>query len=175
LRSKLSSDQCTIIESAADEQSLVRMWGARRNALNQATKMTVGSRKPIGLIEDTVVHPYMLYEHAQQLLLMYSKNKLDYVIYGHAGDGNLHTRPLIDLRSQAEIRLFDLLANQVFQRVIRSGGTITGEHGDGLARVKYVESVYGQQIYSLFQEIKSLFDPRFIMNAGKKVIIQSRN
>jgi glycolate oxidase len=51
------SDKCTIIESAADEESLIRMWGARKNALNRATKLTVGSRKPIGLIEDTVVHP----------------------------------------------------------------------------------------------------------------------
>jgi glycolate oxidase len=53
--------------TAADEQSLIRMWGARKNALNRATKLTVGSRRPIGLIEDTVVHPDMLYDHAQQL------------------------------------------------------------------------------------------------------------
>ena len=164
------SDKCTIIESAADEQSLIRIWGARRNALNRAMKLTVGSRKPIGLIEDTVVHPDMLYDHAQQLLRMYSENKLDYVIYGHAGDGNLHTRPLIDVRSQAETQLIDRLGNEVFQRVIEGGGTITGEHGDGLARVKYIESVYGPQIYYLFREIKELFDPRCIMNVGKKVV-----
>lgn len=168
------SDKCTIIESAADEESLIRMWGARKNALNRATKLTVGSRKPIGLIEDTVVHPDMLYEHAQQLLQMYCENKLDYVIYGHAGDGNLHTRPLIDIHSQTETQLIELLANKVFQRVIRAGGTITGEHGDGLARVKYIESVYGPAIYYLFQDVKKLFDPRCIMNPGKK-IIQYRN
>ena len=168
------SDKCIIIESAADEQSLIRMWGARKNALNRAMKLTVGSRKPIGLIEDTVVHPDMLYDHAQQLLQMYSENKLDYVIYGHAGDGNLHTRPLIDIHSQAETQLIDRLANKVFERVIRAGGTITGEHGDGLARVKYIESVYGPEIYCLFREVKRLFDPRCIMNPGKKVI-QYRN
>ena len=164
------SDICNIIESASDEQSLIRMWGA----LNQATKLTVGSRKPIGLIEDTVVHPDMLYDHAQQLLQMYSENKLDYVMYGHAGDGNLHTRPLIDLGSQVETQLMDRLGNEVFQRVIRGGGTITGEHGDGLARVRYIESVYGPRIYYLFREIKKLFDPRCIMNVGKKVV-QCRN
>ena len=162
------------IESAGDEQSLIRMWAARKNALNRATKLTVGSRKPIGLIEDTVVHPDMLHHHALHLLQMYSENKLDYVMYGHAGDGNLHTRPLIDLGSQSETRLIDRLANQVFQRVIKLGGTITGEHGDGLARVKYIESVYGPRIYYLFKEIKKLFDPRCIMNVGKKVI-QPRN
>jgi glycolate oxidase len=168
------SNKCIIIESAADEQSLIRMWGARKNALNRATKLTVGSRKPIGLIEDTVVHPDMLYDHAQQLLQMYYENKLDYVIYGHAGDGNLHTRPLIAIDSQSETQLIDLLANKVFQRVIRAGETITGEHGDGLARVKYIESVYGPEIYHLFQDVKKLFDPRCIMNPGKK-IIQYRN
>jgi len=166
-------DKCTIIESAADEQSLIRIWGSRKNALNQATKMTVGSRKPIGLIEDTVVHPDMLYHHAQHLLQMYYENKLDYVIYGHAGDGNLHTRPLIDIHSQTETQLIDLLAYKVFQRVIRTGGTITGEHGDGLARVKYIESVYGPEIYYLFKEVKKLFDPRCIMNPGKKIEIKT--
>jgi glycolate oxidase len=164
------SDKSTMIESAADEQSLIRMWGARKNALNRATKLTVGSRKPIGLIEDTVVHPDLLYDHAQQLLQMYYENKLDYVIYGHAGDGNLHTRPLIDIHSQTETQLIDFLAYKVFQRVIRTGGTITGEHGDGLARAKYIESVYGPEIYYLFQDIKKLFDPRCIMNPGKKII-----
>lgn len=163
-------DICVIIETATDEQSLIRMWGARKNALNRATKLTVGSRKPLGLIEDTVVPADTLYVHAQQLLQMYSENKLDYVIYGHAGDGNLHTRPLIDVASQAETQLMDHLANQVFQRVIRSRGTITGEHGDGLARVKYIESVYGPEIYNLFKEIKKLFDPNCIMNVGKKII-----
>jgi len=133
-------------------------------------KLTVGSRKPIGLIEDTVVPPEMLYDHTHQLLQMYSENKLDYVVYGHAGDGNLHTRPLIDIHSQVETQLIDRLANKVFERVIRAGGTITGEHGDGLARVKYIESVYGSDIYFLFREAKRLFDPRCIMNPGKKVI-----
>jgi glycolate oxidase len=162
------------MQSAADEPSLVRIWGARKNALTPAMKLTVGSRKPIGLIEDTVVPPDMLYDHIKQLLQMYSENKLEYVIYGHAGDGNLHTRPLIEVASQAEPQLMDHLTIQLFQRVIRAGGTITGEHGDGLARVKYIESAYGPEIYFLFREIKKLFDPRSIMNVGKKVI-QDRN
>jgi glycolate oxidase len=58
----------------------------------------------------------------------------------------------------------------VFAKVISCGGTITGEHGDGLARTKYIEFMYSNQIVSLFEQIKKLFDPRFIMNPGKKVI-----
>jgi glycolate oxidase len=97
-------------------------------------------------------------------------NKLDYVMYGHVGNGNLHTRPLIDMNSAAEIELIGRLAQEVFKTVIRNGGTITGEHGDGLARVKYIESMYGSELFSLFKDVKKLFDPKSLMNPGKKVV-----
>jgi glycolate oxidase len=168
------SYRCNVIESVTDEQSLVRIWWARKSALNQVMKLTIGSRKPIGLIEDTVVSPYLLYDYTQYLQQMYIDCKLDYVFYGHVGDGNLHTRPLIDIASQSEIELIQNLAHKVFSKVIKSGGTITGEHGDGLGRAKYIEYMYTSEIYSLFKEVKKLFDPKFIMNPGKKVI-QSTN
>ena len=58
----------------------------------------------------------------------------------------MHTRPLIDIHSQTETQIVDHLANKFFEKVMRAGGTITGEHGDGMARVKYIESVYGPEI-----------------------------
>ena len=132
--------------------------------------MTVGSRKPLGLIEDTVVSPNVLYDYTQFILQKYIENKLEYVIYGHAGNGNLHTRPIINIESQNEIELYDHLAEKVFAKVICCGGTITGEHGDGIARTKYIEFMYGSRIVSIFEQIKKIFDPKFIMNPGKKVI-----
>jgi FAD/FMN-containing dehydrogenase len=132
-------------------------------------KMTVGSRKPIGLIEDTVVHPELLTEHAKNLLQTYRENKLDYVMFGHVGDGNMHTRPVIDLDSKSEVEMMKRIADRVFASVIKSGGTITGEHGDGLARVEYIEMMYGKQLTALFSKVKKLFDPGFTMNPGKKV------
>ena len=167
---KLSYRCVLIVENVADEQSIVRIWQARKSALNRIMKLTIGSRKPIGLIEDTVVSPYRLYEYTEYLQQIYARYKLDYVIYGHAGDGNLHTRPLIDVNSKSEIELLQNLALDVFNKVVRSGGTITGEHGDGLARTRYIEYMYGGEIISLFKEVKKLFDPTFIMNPGKKVI-----
>jgi glycolate dehydrogenase FAD-linked subunit len=164
------SYRCAVIESVADEQSIERIWQARKNALNRVMKLTIGSRKPIGLIEDTVVSPYLLYEYAKYLQQTYARYKLDYVIYGHAGDGNLHTRPVIDVNSKSEIELLQNLAQDIFNKVIRSGGTITGEHGDGLARTRYIEYMYTGEIVSLFKEVKRLFDPKFIMNPGKKVV-----
>ena len=164
--------RCSVIEYASDDGSIAKIWQARKGALNNIMKMTVGSRKPIGLIEDTVVSPNLLSDHAAGLLQTYSENRLDYVMFGHVGDGNMHTRPVIDLDSKSEVELIEKIAANVFSKVIRSGGTITGEHGDGLARVGYIEMMYGKQITNLFSKVKRLFDPAFMMNPGKKVPVK---
>jgi glycolate oxidase len=161
-----------VIESANDEQSITKMWMARKNALNSIMKLTIGSRKPIGLIEDTVVRPDILVQHTTNLLQIYRENKLDYVIYGHAGDGNIHTRPLINTASPKEIELMRDIAKRVFAYVIERGGTITGEHGDGLARTDYIEMMYGKKITSLFLQTKKLFDPLITLNPFKKTPVE---
>jgi FAD/FMN-containing dehydrogenase len=102
-------------------------------------------------------------------LQIYRENKLEYVLYGHVGDGNMHTRPIIDIASTKEIELMRTIADKVFAEVIKRGGTITGEHGDGLARTEYIEMMYGKKLTSLFSTVKKLFDPLFTMNPGKKV------
>ncbi len=163
------ADRSSLLEYASDEQSITKMWMARKSALNRIMKLTVGSRKPIGLIEDTVVRPDFLVDHAANLLNTYRENKLDYVIYGHVGDGNMHTRPLIDTASTKEVELMRNIANNVFSEVIKKGGTITGEHGDGLARTGYIQMMYGRRISSLFSIVKKLFDPSLTMNPCKKV------
>ncbi|HKR57907.1 MAG TPA: FAD-binding oxidoreductase [Candidatus Nitrosopolaris sp.] len=159
---------CTIIETASDEQSMDRIWAARRGALNNVMKITVGSRRPIGLIEDTVVKINFLYDYVIYLQKMYYENKLDFVMYGHLGDGNIHTRPIVDMDRPEDIRLIQYLADAVFSQVIKNKGTITGEHGDGLARVDYIPKLYGEFIFNLFREVKQLFDPGFLLNPGKK-------
>jgi glycolate oxidase len=163
------ADRCSVVEYASDDRSITKIWMARKSALNSVMKLTLGSRKPMGLIEDTVVSPDLLAEHATHLLQIYKENKLDYVIYGHVGDGNMHTRPLIDTASTKEVELMRNIANNVFAHVINRGGTITGEHGDGLARTGYIQMMYGKRITSLFLRVKKLFDPLFTMNPCKKV------
>jgi FAD/FMN-containing dehydrogenase len=163
--------RASVVEYAADEQSLTRIWAARKGALNDIMKMTVGSRKPIGLIEDTVVPPEMLEQHAANLLRAYRDNKLEYVMYGHVGDGNMHTRPLVDTGSKSESEMVQRLATEIFAQVIKNGGTITGEHGDGLARVGYIEAMYGYAATALFRQVKELFDPGYLLNPCKKVLV----
>lgn len=168
---KLAGGRAAVVEYASDEPSMIRMWAARKGALNNIMKMTVGSRRPIGLIEDTVVPAALLSGHAASLLATYRENKLDYVMYGHVGDGNLHTRPLVDTGSKDETEMIERLVAKVFAQVIRSGGTITGEHGDGIARTRYIEQMYGARITAIFRQVKELFDPGYLLNPGKKVPI----
>jgi len=167
-------DRCSILEIASDEASRTKIWAARKNALNYVLKLTVGSRKAMGLIEDTVINPNLLSYYIQYLLQMYLNYRMDYVIYGHVGNGNLHTRPFVDTNCKNQVELMKDIATQVFKTVITLGGTITGEHGDGLARAKYIQSVYGKEIFSMFKIIKKLFDPTYIMNPGKKIIQQDK-
>ena len=173
-RDRMTAAGAKVVEYATDEQSMARIWTARKGALGNIMKMTVGSRKPIGLVEDTVVRPEILAAHTENLLVAYRDNKLDYVMYGHVGDGNIHTRPLVDTDSKAESEMIGALASRVFAQVIASGGTITGEHGDGLARVGYIEQMYGRKITALFKTVKELFDPDYLLNPGKKVPFKSR-
>ena len=157
------------LEHADDQSSLDRIWAARKGALNNIMKLTVGSRKPIGLIEDTVVPPALLSAHVQGLLQEYRQNDLDYVMYGHVGDGNIHTRPIIDLDSVGQISMMEAIAERIFSRVAKSGGTITGEHGDGIARLPYIGKVYPAPVLQLFKKVKQVFDPKDLLNPGKKV------
>jgi len=159
-----------IIEVTSDKVSSEKIWSARKSALNNVMKLTLGSRKPVSLIEDTVVNPEFLYEYTLFLLDVYKQYKLDYVFYGHAGNGNLHTRPIIDTASNSYKHLIKSLTDDVFSKVYEFSGSITAEHGDGISRTKYISKMYGPIIFDIFKKIKFIFDPTNIMNPGKKII-----
>ena len=162
--------KATILETGHDKNSVNRAWNERKNSLNSAIKKGTGSRKPAGLIEDTVVHPDILYDYTIFLLKMLDTYNLDYVVYGHAGNGNLHLRPMIDINSKESDSFMNMIANKVFNYVADVHGSISGEHGDGLLRTKYIPMMYGSRMYDIFQKIKLIFDEKKIMNPGKKII-----
>ncbi|HEY7778484.1 MAG TPA: FAD-linked oxidase C-terminal domain-containing protein, partial [Nitrososphaeraceae archaeon] len=90
--------------------------------------------------------------------------------YGHAGNGNLHLRLLIDFASKESNVLMDELADKVFRHICSINGSISGEHGDGMLRTKYIPMMYGSKMYEVFKHIKSIFDDKNIMNPGKKIL-----
>jgi Fe-S oxidoreductase len=89
--------------------------------------------------------------------------------YGHAGDGELHIRPWLDLSTEADVAKMRAIAEDVFSLAWSLGGTISGEHADGLVRAAFLERQYGKEYYNLLCLIKELFDPAGIMNPGKKI------
>ncbi len=163
-------EKAKILESGHDQNSIDRAWNERKNSLNNAIKKGIGSRKPGGIIEDTVVHPDILYDYTILLLNILNTYKLDYVVYGHAGNGNLHLRPIVDINSDYSKSLMSSIAYKVFSYIGKVHGSISGEHGDGLLRTKYIPMMYGSAMYEIFKQIKIIFDDKKIFNPGKKII-----
>jgi FAD/FMN-containing dehydrogenase len=166
---EIIGQKSNILESGYDKKSVDMAWSERRNSLNSAFKKGIGSRKPAGIIEDTVVHPELLHDYLVFLLKLLAEFKLDYVVYGHAGNGNLHLRPIIDFESKDSIDMMNRLAEKVFSHIFEINGSISGEHGDGILRTKYIPMMYGSKMFHVFKEIKSIFDDKKIMNPGKKI------
>jgi FAD/FMN-containing dehydrogenase len=124
-------------------------------------------------IDDVVVNPQRIPEFLPRLnalLRPYQKQKkLVYTIAGHAGDGNFHIIPLMDL-SKPEVRnVIKELTPKVHKLVLQYNGSITGEHNDGIIRTPYLYDMYGEKVYKLFEQTKKIFDPKNIWNPGKKV------
>lgn len=124
-----------------------------------------GPRRPIAFIEDAAVHVSRLPEYISGLRGLFDKFNVKAAIYGHAGDGNLHTMAILDLRQPEDVKTMLDLADAVFDLVLSLNGTISGEHADGRLRTQYVARQY-PNLYPAMAEIKALFDPDGIMNPG---------
>ncbi len=146
-----------------------KFWSIRKKSLPYTMNLRKGGRRPVPFIEDVVVQPERLAAFIRHLYDIYEKYGVEGVIYGHAGDGQLHTRPLLDMKEKTDIDTMTKIADEVFNLVIEYRGSITGEHGDGLVRSRYVEQMFGSKVYKIFNQVKSVFDPTDIMNPGKKM------
>jgi len=130
-----------------------------------------GNSRPIPVVEDIAVPPEALAEFLHRAQQTLKKQQVTASLFGHAGHGQLHIRPFLDLTNRADLQKMAALADQLYQDVWQLGGTISGEHGDGLSRTPYVAEQYGP-LADAFSEIKELFDPQEILNPGKIVPLQ---
>ena len=152
-----------------DQTEMSRLWDLRKNALPYAQRMRAEGRRAAAFVEDTIVEPSRLGTYLSKLYGIFQKYDVDSVVYGHAGDGHVHTRPLLDPKDADDLRKMDLIAGEVFGLVMKYKGSISGEHGDGMVRAPYVKRLYGDEVYRLFKEIKTVCDPAGILNPGKKL------
>ena len=149
----------------ADEQAFY--WELATHVVPRLYRLQ-GSSRPIPFVEDIAVPPAALPQMLLEIQNTLKRHQITASLFAHAGQGQLHLRPFLDLAKQEDIRLLGRFAEDLYAQVLKVGGTISGEHGDGLSRSWYVRQQYGP-LYEVFRELKNLFDPEHILNPGKIV------
>lgn len=145
-----------------------RVWALRSAGLGLLANIP-GDRKGVPGIEDTAVHPKYLSKYIADFKEVLKKLNLESVFYAHIATGEIHFRPLINFKDPADVELFDSLMTEVSILVKRYKGSMSGEHGDGRARGKFIPFMLGEHNYNLIKEIKSCWDIDNIFNPGKIV------
>jgi FAD/FMN-containing dehydrogenase len=144
-----------------------KYWTIRRESFNLLRQHTHGTRTA-PFIDDIVVNPEHLPEFWPKLIKLLDEYKLVYTVAGHAGSGNFHIIPLMDMKKEENHKIVIELSEKVYDLVLQYGGSITAEHNDGLIRTPYLTKMFGEEIYKLFKETNDIFDPLDIFNPGKK-------
>lgn len=145
-----------------------RVWALRKAGLGLLSGM-VGDAKPVSVVEDTAVAPERLPAYMADFAHMMSKWDLSCVYHAHISTGELHLRPIINLKEDSGRKLFRIVAKECAQLVKKHRGSLSGEHGDGRLRGEFLPILFGDKVYTLFKELKSIWDKDNIFNRGKIV------
>jgi FAD/FMN-containing dehydrogenase/Fe-S oxidoreductase len=143
-----------------------RVWNLRKAALGLLSNIP-GDAKPVAVIEDTAIDPEDLPQFVREFDQILDGYGLSAVHYAHAGSGELHLRPILNLKDEKHRQLFRVVGTDVARLVKRLGGSLSGEHGDGRLRGEFLPFMVGKKNYAHFQAIKKAWDPRGIFNPGK--------
>ena len=145
-----------------------RVWETRKAGLGLLMGMK-GDAKPVGFVEDAAVPIENLPEYVRRFDEIVTAHDTTAAYYAHASVGLLHNRPIVNLKSETDIQKMHDIAREVRDLLMELDGAMSGEHGDGLVRSEWIESMFGPQIYQALTEVKKAFDPSGIMNPGKIV------
>ena len=145
-----------------------KYWTIRRESFNLLRKHVRGSRTA-PFIDDVIVKPEYMPEFLPKMREILDRYKLVYTIAGHAGNGNFHIIPLMDMRRSENIEIIKKVGEEVYDLVSFYKGSITAEHNDGIIRTPYLNKMFLPEVLDLFQKTKNIFDPQNIFNPGKKV------
>lgn len=152
---------------AKNKREAQKYWVIRRESFNLLRK-NIKDKHTAPFIDDLIVPPAQLPEFFPQLTKILDENELLYTIAGHMGDGNFHIIPLMDLRIKSEREKIPTVAKKVNELVFQYGGSMSGEHNDGMIRGPFLEEMYGEEVFALFKKTKEIFDPQNIFNPHKK-------
>jgi len=125
-----------------------------------------GTSRPLPFVEDVAVPPERLAEFLVAAQKTFQKHEVTATLYSHAASGQLHFRPILPVPCRGDDTQIEAIARDLYRQVVQMGGTISGEHGDGLSRTAFIRTQYGP-LYRAFQQLKEIFDPLKLMNPEK--------
>jgi len=143
-----------------------RMFDLRKAGLGLLGNI-IGDKKAVACIEDTAVDLNDLPTYIEEFTKIMDKYQQKAVYYAHAGAGELHLRPILNLKKSEDVSLFRKITTETALLVKKYGGSFSGEHGDGIVRAEFIPLMIGNDNYELLRRIKKVFDPNNIFNQGK--------
>ena len=143
-----------------------RVWALRKAGLGVLSNYP-GDRKPVAMTEDTAVSPEVLPDYIEDFGQLMERFGLNCVYGAHVGSGELHLRPVLNLKDPEDVELFYIVALETAKLVKKYNGSLSGEHGDGRLRGEFIPLMIGEENYRLIREIKQTWDPFNIFNPGK--------
>lgn len=143
-----------------------KAWNLRKAGLGIMANIP-GDKKSVTVIEDTAVHTDVLPEYIEEFSQIMERYGEDCVYHAHAGTGEIHLRPRLDLKQPKDVEKFEQLAWEIARLVKKYKGSLSGEHGDGRLRGAFIPFMLGDKVYKWLTEIKNTWDPHHIFNPGK--------
>ncbi len=153
--------------TAFEPEEIEHLWSLRATAMPGLYGMR-GGPQPIAFVEDVGVPPEELAVFLRRVQEALKRHETIASFLIHAGSGQVHTRPFLDLQKPADVAKLWALAEEIHGVALELGGTVSSQHGTGLARTPWVARQYGR-LYPVFRELKTIFDPRSLFNPGKIV------
>src|SRR6267142_674042 len=149
-----------------DPAQMNMVWSVSKSGLSLLTGC-IGPAKPVAFIEDAAVRPAQLPDYVRGLQSIMKPLGLTASYYGHAASGLLHVRPVLDMHSAADLKKFRQIADETSALVRQFKGSLSAEHGVGIARTEYMRDQLGNRLLEVMREIKRTFDPKNVFNPGK--------
>ena len=166
LQTTLNKEKLSYHTVVLYDQDVLKALHLRKAGLGLLGNM-VGDKKAVACIEDTAVSLEDLPSYIKEFTAIMKSYKQKVVYYAHAGAGELHLRPILNLKTQQGVSYFRSITTDVAHLVKKYKGSFSGEHGDGIVRSEFIPIVIGEKNYALLSVVKKAFDPNYIFNPGK--------
>ncbi len=149
-------------------KDIPKIWDLRKAGLGVLYNMK-GDAKPVGFVEDTAIPPDRLGNYVAEVDAYLNEEKLSCIYYAHIGAGELHLRPVLNLKNASDVTLMKTVALKIAGIVKKYNGSLSGEHGDGRLRSEFIPLMLGNKLYGIFKDIKRTWDKDNIFNPHKIV------